>query len=119
MKSILVVDDEYDIATTLELVLSVEGYHVATANNGREALDRIAHARPDIILMDVMMPIMTGLEAMAAIKSDPATASIPVILMSAALPKSSEVKVKWDGYITKPFDIDRLLNYLKSIIGSP
>ena len=110
MKSILVVDDEYDIAVALELLLAGEGYRVTIAPNGKEALDRIAEARPDLVFMDVMMPVLTGLEAVKIIKADPHLSTIPVVLMSAVVPRASQDDYKWDLFLRKPLDVDRILD---------
>ena len=77
---ILVVDDEADIVRMLKYNLEKEGYEVATANNGRAAVEK-AHARPDLIVLDVMMPQMDGWEVIRQLKRTPDTASIPVLFL--------------------------------------
>ncbi len=82
MPSILVVDDCLPIASILARHLSKAGHKVSIATNGAEALDRIAAEAPDCIVADLLMPVMTGHELVHALKSDPTTADIPVVLVS-------------------------------------
>ncbi len=84
MKTILVVDDEFDILTVWRLLLERHGYAVMTASNGAAALEQIRETRPDIIVSDCMMPIMSGLQLSAALNDDPDLRAIPIILCSAA-----------------------------------
>lgn len=82
-KKILAVDDEKHIVRLVQVNLEREGYTVITASNGQEALDHVAADRPDLIVMDVMMPQMDGLTALKRLKEDEATATIPVIMLTA------------------------------------
>ena len=90
MKTIMVVDDEFDLLTVWRLLLEQVGYAVVTAPNGAAALELIRHARPDLILCDCMMPVMSGPELCAALFDDPDLRTIPIILCSAAadIPRS-------------------------------
>ena len=81
-KKILAVDDEKHIVRLVQINLEKEGYEVATANTGREALEKVASFQPDLIVMDVMMPEMDGLEALSRLKADPVTSGIPIVIMS-------------------------------------
>lgn len=116
MKTILVVDDEPTILESMELVLEIEQYTVVTASNGKEALERIAESRPDLVLSDVMMPVMDGLELLRAIKTDPALAGIPVVIMSAGRPDPAMVDPPWDRFLPKPARLDVLLSVLKDLL---
>lgn len=118
MKSVLVADDEHDILLALELLLEEEGYRVFTASNGREALDRFVDARPDLIMLDVMMPIMTGLEALKELRSSPVGNDVPVILMSAIRPVGSIERGPETEFLAKPFDIDRVLKLIEKMLGA-
>jgi CheY-like chemotaxis protein len=111
MKTIVVVDDEVGIAETLAAVLGDEGYRVLLAVNGRQALEvvRAANPRPDLILLDYMMPLMNGAETYAALQSDPALASIPVVMMSAVAPAVVRAQLGKDSFLEKPFELDQLL----------
>jgi len=105
---ILVVDDEAAIRNLLHDLLGDEGYVVSTASNGRSALAMVRQERPDLILMDVMMPELDGLETLRHLRGGADSASIPVILMSAAAyltPDSAD----GTAFIAKPFNLDHVL----------
>ena len=121
MKTVLVVDDEYDIINTLEMVLSMEGYLVRTAFHGREALELLGATTtlPDIVLVDAMMPVMDGYRFIEALRADPRTHALPVILMSAAQPDPVEQgRGTWNAFVRKPFDLARLLSLLERLRAS-
>ncbi len=116
MKRILVVDDEPDIAVVLAELLEAEGYETTRAANGREGLDEILKSPPDLVLMDVMMPVMDGSQLLAHLKGDPKLRNLPVIVMSAGNPP----KVVTESGVTflgKPFDVDVLLAHIFKLIG--
>ncbi len=115
MITVLIVDDEFGIVDALRDLLEEEGYRVLSASNGREGLERIAEERPDLVLVDAMMPVMTGPEMIAAMRSDPARASIPVILTSAA-PKPNHAAVEDVVFLKKPFSLDQLLGLLDEVL---
>lgn len=116
MKTILVVDDEFDILTVWRLLLERHGYTVLTASNGAAALDQIRKTRPDVIVSDCMMPVMSGLELCAALYADPDLRTIPVILCSAAadIPAQQNPSIQ---YARKPISFDALLAMLKRVSG--
>lgn len=110
MKTILVVDDEWAIAEVLEALLGDEGYRVIVANNGKQGLERLIEWQPDLIMLDFMMPIMDGPATLAALRANPDTSLIPVILMS-SLPEET-IAERCSGYRTflrKPFRIASVL----------
>ncbi len=109
-KSVLIVDDEVSIVEALSEILSWEGYSVLTAANGSLALEALAKHPVDVVLMDVMMPVMGGLEAARRMSADPRTAHIPVVIMTAG-PVPDGV----DGSLTvrKPFELPALLRVLR------
>ena len=114
MYTILVVDDEKDIVSALEIYLKAEGYRVLTAYNGREALSVAAREDVHLILMDIMMPVMDGLTAMAQLRQ---TSNVPVILLTAKSEDTDKVlglNVGADDYITKPFAPVEVLARVKS-----
>ena len=117
MRSILVVDDEHDILLALELILSEEGFQVIKAHNGREALARLAEVRPAMVLLDSMMPVMSGLETIKAMKADPEYSRIPIVLMSAVAPRVSRDEYPWDVFLRKPFEIEGLMSVIHAVIG--
>jgi len=112
-KRVLVVDDDRVIQQLLQVNLELEGYDVvATAADGTEALDKIAKLKPDIVILDVMMPKMDGLEVCRRLRADPKTARIPVILLSARaqdLDIREGLDIGASAYLTKPFDPVELL----------
>jgi len=112
MKTILVVDDEFDILTVWRLLLERHGYTVLTASNGAVALEQIRRTKPDIIVSDCMMPVMSGLQLCAALYADPELRDIPIILCSAAadIPVQPNPSIE---YARKPIAFDALLAMLK------
>jgi DNA-binding response OmpR family regulator len=118
MKKILVVDDEDDILQFLKLVLQEKGYGVATASGGHEALTRAQLERPDLILLDIMMPQMDGWEVLKLLRVDPETARIPVAMLSARTEAKDRVQGLQEGaidYICKPFSLQELLGKIETI----
>jgi DNA-binding response OmpR family regulator len=118
--TILVVDDDPVIQKLLTVNFEMEGYRVVTAGDGEDGLQRIADIRPDIVLLDVMMPRMDGVEVVRRLKSDESTSAIPVILLSAkaqANDISGGLDAGADDYITKPFDPLELLDKVAALIG--
>jgi len=117
---ILVVDDDAGIRDLLREVLLDNGYVVELAANGADALAAVRAGPPAVVLMDLMMPILSGFEAMMALKRDRATATIPIVAMSAGRTlQSLGSAVPVDDYISKPFDLVRLLAILERHIVRP
>ena len=118
MTTILVVDDEPLIAMALEAALEDVGYEVVTAANGRQGLERLAEARADLVLLDIMMPVMSGPVMLAAMAADPALAGIPVIILS-SLPEAT-IQERTDGVaaiIRKPYTADQVLGEIAQALG--
>lgn len=103
-RTALVVDDERDLREVIAEVLAAEGYDVSTAANGREALDQARTASPDIMLLDLMMPVMSGWEVVQVMKSDDRLRSIPIVVISAHPAPPDGIPV-----VAKPFQIEDLL----------
>jgi CheY-like chemotaxis protein len=106
-RTILVADDEADVRSLILALLEDEGYRVVVAANGRAALDVVERRRPDLILMDVMMPTMDGREAARRLRERPDTKAIPIVLMSAVGCDALQPGVQ--AFVAKPFDLDQLL----------
>jgi len=106
-KRILAVDDEEHMTNLIRLHLRKAGYDVDVAMNGTEALAQVGVARPDLIVLDIMMPIVDGWEVLKRLRADPATASIPVIMLTSRS-QDSDISRGWqegvDSYLTKPFN---------------
>lgn len=118
-KAILVADDDPDILNIVAVSLETSGYRVFRAANGREAVDVARSNLPDLILMDMMMPVMSGYEAVDALKADAATATIPIVGLSAkAMATDIELAsgIGVDGYITKPFRIAQVLAVIEGYL---
>ena len=118
---VLVVDDEVYILHILDFILGAENYDVITAMNGEQALEKVREEKPDLIVLDIMMPKLDGYETCRLIKSDPKTKAIPVILLTA---KGREVDQKLgrevgaSDYITKPFSPSKLIDRVQSILSA-
>jgi len=119
MKTILVVDDEVVLSEILSDVLKDAGYGVLTASDGREGLDTLARLRPDLVLCDVMMPIMDGREVCRIMNNTPAYATIPLVMMTAAPNAINADDCRYDALIAKPFDLDNVLTVIETLIGGP
>lgn len=105
--TVLIVDDEYAGRETLQSVLEGEGYHLEMAENGLQAIEKAKALLPDVILLDVMMPGMTGFEVCQHIRNDPQVAEIPIIILTALDDRESllkSLKAGADDFISKPFD---------------
>ena len=112
---ILVVDDEPDVAKIIAMNLEFEGYRVRKALGGRQALEEVARKKPDCVLLDIMMPEVDGWEVLRRLKEDPATAGIPVIVVTARNTDIDHLKGLGGGavgYITKPFDTGVLKSHV-------
>ncbi|MCL5291852.1 MAG: response regulator [Actinobacteria bacterium] len=110
-KKILVVDDSTSIVNLITVKLAKEGYEVIQAFNGEEALEKAYEERPDLILLDVMMPRLDGKEVCARIKSDPSMAATPIVMLTAVGEFEEQLKgleTGADEYMTKPFDPGQL-----------
>jgi CheY-like chemotaxis protein len=106
MATILVVDDEQPVVDLLTDMLEDEGHTVVSAYNGRIALELVAHQQPDLIISDVMMPFVDGIQLCRRLREEHDAKSLPVILMSAALPPDLS-SCGANAFLGKPFDIDR------------
>ena len=119
-KKILIVDDEPDILKLTSLRLKKLGYDVLTAVDGKEALDAIRSETPDLVLLDLLLPIMDGAEVCKRVKNDKKLRHIPIILFTAHSDTMTAEKAKSfgaDGYIVKPFDPEELMNKIGQILA--
>jgi len=116
--TVVVADDDAVLRGLLVLNLEAEGLNVHEAENGAQALQFALTHRPDLIVLDVMMPVHDGLKVLRALKDEPTTTDIPVVLLTArAAP--AEIEEGWeagaDYYLTKPFHIDQLLDFIDDL----
>ena len=119
MTTVLVVDDEFDILEALKGILELEGYRVLGASNGAQALSAMRQTTPDLVLADLMMPVMDGLELLKAMGADERLSRVPVVLMSALQPKVSQKEYGWRAFLQKPFDLEALLPQVREHGGAP
>ena len=119
-KTVLLVDDDPVILKLLQVNFEMEGYTVMTAADGVEGLEKARAERPDIVLLDIMMPRMDGLQVTQALKGDDATKDIPIILLSAKA-QASDIQagrdMGADDYLTKPFDPLELLERVGDLLS--
>lgn len=115
---ILVVDDDPDIAETVQMILESRGYEVALAANGREALDVIAKQRPDAILLDMLMPVMDGWQFAAELRRRYPHDRPPLIAMTAAEhARARALEIAADGWVNKPFEARTLVDAVAEAIA--
>ena len=120
MKKILVVDDKPEVVELVSATLEGEGYQIICAFDGEEALQKINKEKPDLVLLDVRMPKMTGLEVLAKVKKDPQTKDIPIIMLTAKgqqLDKDEGIRLGAEDYIIKPFSPSHLLRKIEEILA--
>jgi len=118
-KKILVVEDQEDNRQILRDLLSSAGYEMSEAGDGQEALKEVAKNRPDLILMDIQLPIMDGYEATRRIKADPETRAIPIVVVTSYALSGDEAKAReagCDAYVTKPYSPRQLLAKIKEFL---
>jgi len=116
---ILVVDDEADLVETIQFALELEGYNVLVASNGEEGLNIARQEKPDIILLDLMLPKLDGYKVCRLLKFDERYKSIPILMLTAKTQEKDKILGKETGaneYITKPFDMDELMAKIKSYL---
>ena len=117
---ILIVDDEPNIVISLEFLMKKEGFEVAVAGNGDEALAKVASFNPDLILLDVMMPKKSGFEVCEALRADPNRAGLQIVMLTAKGRDTEVAKgiaLGADAYVTKPFSTKDLVAKVKEILA--
>ena len=118
-KKVLVVDDEIHIVHVVAIKLRNNGYEVITANNGAEALELARQERPDMVVTDYQMPVMSGLELVKELREDERTKDIPAILLTArsfAITKDQQEELEISACLSKPFSPKELLGYIEDIL---
>ena len=113
---LLVVDDDPNIRELLTQELSEAGYVVRVATNGREAIAEVRRERPDLVVLDVMMPEMNGFDVAAVLKNDPLTMDIPIVILSIVQDRERGIRIGVDRYLTKPIDTDLLFREVGALI---
>lgn len=118
-QTILVAEDQQHIRSLIEYKLKNSGYTVVSAEDGRSALEKAGQILPDLILLDVMMPLLTGFEVLASLKSNEKTRAIPILMVTAQSKEDEVLKgleLGADDYITKPFSPNELAARVKNIL---
>jgi two-component system chemotaxis response regulator CheY len=110
LSTILVVDDEPNVRFLVRVTLERAGYEIVEAGNGVAALERMRESRPDLVITDLMMPVMSGRELIERLRADPATASTPILILSA---NSRLLVGEADAMLSKPFDLEDLVEQVR------
>ncbi|HEY0811082.1 MAG TPA: response regulator [Longimicrobiales bacterium] len=118
-KLILIVDDHDDTRNIFSAILNFDGYHVAEAENGEEAVAAALSFHPDMILMDIVMPVLDGFTSAEMLRSLPTTHSIPILAVTGAVCDQERVASLFNGHLMKPITPTRMLAEVQRFIGAP
>jgi DNA-binding response OmpR family regulator len=119
---VLIADDEPNIVVSLEFLMKREGYEVSIARDGQQALDLVRSVRPDLVLLDVMMPSKTGFEVLQAVRADEAIAGTKILILTAKGRETDTAKglaLGADAYMTKPFSTRELAGRVREMLAGP
>jgi DNA-binding response OmpR family regulator len=120
-KKILIVDDEPNIVISLEFLMKKEGFEVAVASDGEEALSKAASFAPDLVLLDVMMPKKSGFEVCEALRADPARSAMRIVMLTAKGRETEVAKglaIGANAYVTKPFSTKDLVARVRELLAA-
>jgi len=120
MKKTLIADDKSEVVELVKATLEGGDYQTISASDGREALEKIKREKPDLVLLDIIMPRMDGFEVLSEVKKDPRTKEIPIIMLTAKgqkLDKDKGRRLDAEDYIVKPFSPSHLLHKIKEVSG--
>lgn len=120
MAKVLVVDDEPNIVLSLEFLMEQAGFEVVTAEDGEEALEQVRAASPDLLLLDISLPGMSGFDVLERLRSQDATAQLPIIMLTAHgrdVEREKGMALGADDYITKPFSTQSLVEKVKALLA--
>ena len=118
-QTVLIIEDEPSLVEVLSYNLEKEGFEVLTASNGRDGLERARSALPDLVILDLMLPLIDGLQVCSQLRSDPKTQNIRVLMLTARSEETDEVvgfNVGADDYVTKPFKVRPLIHRIKALL---
>ncbi|WP_386083622.1 response regulator transcription factor [Vreelandella sp. F11] len=120
MAKVLVVDDEPNIVLSLEFLMEQAGFEVVTAEDGEQALARVNESQPDLLLLDISLPGMSGFDVLERLRSEAATAQLPIIMLTAHgrdVEREKGMALGADDYITKPFSTQSLVEKVKALLS--
>ncbi|MGM0535699.1 MAG: response regulator transcription factor [Pseudomonadota bacterium] len=120
MAKVLVVDDEANIVLSLEFLMQQAGFDVDTAEDGESALSRIAASPPDLVLLDISLPGISGFDVLEQLRGDPDHARLPIIMLTAhgrEVEREKGLALGADDYITKPFSTQALVEKVKTLLA--
>lgn len=120
-RNILIIDDDIDAIDTLQMILENNGYAVSSSTSGKDGIKQAWEQKPDLIILDVMMPDMDGYQVCGLIKTDPVTKNIPIIMLTGRdMGEDIELALdkKADWFVTKPYDIKYLVSKIGSFLDS-
>ena len=120
-KKVLIVDDEPNVAISVEFLMRQEGFEVLVAHDGEQGLARIRADRPDLVVLDIMMPKLDGFEVCRAVRADPSLAGVRILMLSAkgrAAEIAKGLSLGADAYIPKPFSTRELVAKVKELLGA-
>lgn len=112
---VLIIDDDSGIRDSLAACLESEGYAVLTAGNGAAGLEQVRAGRPGLVIVDLIMPVLNGEGFIQALRADPATADLRVVLMTGATPRAGEGPTRADAVLPKPFELDDLMALVRRL----
>jgi CheY-like chemotaxis protein len=118
-KTLLIVDDEFGVLEVLEFILKDAGFSVASALNGQDALTRLKEVKPDLLILDLMMPILDGIGVIEAIRSNDGLKSIPIILVSALSEHAVRLRcTEYNAFLRKPYKIEDLMQAISKLLSN-
>lgn len=120
MAKVLVVDDEPNIVLSLEFLMEQAGFEVVTAEDGEQALARVNDSQPDLLLLDISLPGISGFDVLERLRSEAATAQLPIIMLTAHgrdVEREKGMALGADDYITKPFSTQSLVEKVKALLS--
>lgn len=119
---ILIVEDDQRNLRLFKALLTANGFDILAATDGRQGVDQAMQEQPDLILMDIQLPVMNGFEAIRALRADARTAHIPIIAVTALAMKGDRERILesgCDGYVSKPMRFDEILSAIQEILAQP
>lgn len=120
-RHVLLIEDEANIAEAIRFVLMRDGWRVTTHGDGHDALARVQAARPDLVILDVMLPGQSGFDILAALRADPVTADLPVLMLTAkgqARDREAAARAGASRFMTKPFSNAEMLAEVRALVGA-